>query len=340
LSRFVALCVAGMMYLTGATTLYGASLTGAEDPKFLSALYAWLEGNDDEALHSLASLARAENRAAQVFLGQIESKLWLHSHVTGDLARKERIELMRNPQGLSGKSWLASAASDTPLAQHFLDANLPYRSPENGLALFAEGELDSALPLIARASTVGDFVGALELALANNAIPYSSGFVRNVVRDLPRLVESGLVSLNDPRFPEIQRRLDLVPVNAPGAELLWGSGGVITTPRDFFLPQAELQSIGNTLMGVPGLQPVTLIIQRHCPREVADALAALQMASYGRPLTLITFSPVETVLPTPDYQKSARFEADILRRMWFSVSKVIVQNLNKCAFSMIAHSSQ
>lgn len=339
MTRFIALCVAGTMSVIGAAPLQGASLTGLEDPKFQSALHVWLEGNDEKALQSLASLARAENRAAQVFLGQVESKPWLHSHVTGDLARKERIELMRNPKGLSGKSWLASAAADTLLAQQILDANKPYQNSENGKALFAAGELDAALPLIARASAAGDFVGALELALTDEAIPYSSGFVQPLVRELPQLAKSGLVSLSDPRFPEIRNRLDLIPENDPGGEFLWGSGRAVTAPQDVLLPQAELRSMGNVLMRLPELQPIIQIIQRHCPQEVAEALAALQMASYGSPLTQITFSPVDTVLPTSQYRKSARFEADILRRMWFSVSKVMVQNLNKCAFSMTSHSS-
>lgn len=338
--RIIAFCVAGMMSVIGTAPLHGASLTGIANPKFQSALHVWLEGNDSEALQSLASLARAENRAAQVLLGQIESRTWLYSHVTGDLARNEKIELMRNPKGLSGESWLASAASDTPLAQQFLDANMPYRSPENGKALFAEGELDSALPLIARASTAGDFVGALELALADNAIPYSSGFVQHLVRELPQLVKSGLVSLSDPRMHGIQSRLDQIPETNRRGELLWGNGEGIMYQKAVSLSQAELRSTGNMLKDVPELQPITQIVRDHCPQEVAEALATLQMGSYGRPLTHITFSPVESILPTSDYRKSARFEADILRRMWFSVSKVVVQNLNSCAFSMISQNSQ
>ena len=247
---------------------------------------------------------------------------------------------MRNPKGLSGKSWLASAAADTPLARHFLDADLPYRSAENGKALFAAGELDAALPLIARASYVGDFLGALELALTDNAIPYSSGFVQPLILDLPDLAKSELVSIDDPRLPGIRNRLDLIPEIDRSGELLWGDDEGLSTSKAVSLSEAELRSIGNTLMGVPELRPINRIIEKHCPREAAEALAALQTAVYGHPLTHLTFSPVETILPTDDYRKSARFETDMLRRLWFSGSKVILQNLNDCAYSMVSRSSQ
>lgn len=340
MSRFLALCIAGILSVSGHASLQGASLNGLDNPEFQSALDDWLEGNDREALRSLASLARAENRAAQVFLGQVESKPWLHSHVTDDLDREERIELLRNPGGLSGKSWLASAASNTLLAQHFLDASMPYRSPETAKALFAQGELDAALPLIARASTAGDFVGALELALTEQAVPYSSGFVRYVVRELPQLVDSDLVSLNDPRMPAIQSRMDRLPNSDPGGELLWGNGAGLMGFQIRSLSQAQLRSMGDTLMKVPELQPLTQIVREYCPEETSEALATLQIASYGRPLTHITFSPVATILPTAEYRKSARFEADMLRRMRFRSSTTIVQKLNSCAFSMISRSGQ
>lgn len=340
MSRFLALCIAGMLSVYGHASLQAASLKGLEDHEFQSALHDWLDGNDREALQSLASLARAENRAAQVFLGQVESKLWLYSHVADDLSRKERIELLRNPGGLSGKSWLASAASDTPLAQHFLDANMPYRNPETAKALFAQGELDAALPLIARASTAGDFVGALELALTEQAMPYSSGFVHNVVRELPQLVDSDLVSLNDPRMPAIQSRIDRLPNSDPSGELLWGNGAGLMGFQIGSLSQAQLRSMGDTLMNVPELRPIAKIVRRHCPGWTPEALATLQIASYGRPLTLITFSPVDSILPTTEYRKSARFEADMLRRMRYSSSTVVVQKLNSCAFSMISRSGQ
>lgn len=338
MSRLLALCIVGFLSVTGSAAVQGASVTGSESPEFQSALQTWLEGNDLEALQSLASLARADNRAAQVFLGQVAGKPWLHAHVTDALDRKERIELLRNPEGLSGKSWLASAAADTPLAQDFLDANRPYRDPANAKALLAQGELDAALPLIVRASMAGDSVGALELALSDRALPYSSGFVREVMRELPRLVDSDLI-LSDPRMPEIQSRIDQLPVTDPAGELLWGNGEQMGRPRKLTFSQADLRTIGDMLMEVPELQPLIRIVQRHCPQETSEALVTLQIASYA-PLTHITFSPVNTILPTAEYRQSARFEPDMLRRIRSSSSTVVVQKLNTCASSMISRNGQ
>jgi hypothetical protein len=92
-------------------------------------------------------------------------------------------------------------------------------------------------------------------------------------------------------------------------------------------------------MEVPELQPFSRIVQRHCPQETSEALATLQIASYA-PLTHITFSPVDTILPTAEYRESARFAADMLRRIRSSSSTVVVQKLNTCASSMISRNGQ
>lgn len=49
-------------------------------------------GDDAKALTAFAELARGGNRAAQVFLGQVEPLTYLYSALSADLPRRDRID--------------------------------------------------------------------------------------------------------------------------------------------------------------------------------------------------------------------------------------------------------
>ena len=99
-------------------------IPGQNSPAFQVVLQDWLDGKDRTALAQLAELARQDNRAAQIFLARLAEETHLHAHVTGSLPRAERIALLRQPGGLSGKSWLKAAQVDVPLAVALQQASL------------------------------------------------------------------------------------------------------------------------------------------------------------------------------------------------------------------------
>ena len=91
-------------------------MKGQDAPRFQEALALWLAEDDETALPEFAALAAEGNRAAQVLLAHIDVAVPLQGPWLASLPRAERIALMRQPGGVSGKSWMAAAAVDTPLA--------------------------------------------------------------------------------------------------------------------------------------------------------------------------------------------------------------------------------
>jgi hypothetical protein len=86
---------------------------GHDDPRFQRAVTMWLADDDANALAVFAMLARNENRAAQVMLGQIANRPkspWLR-----DLPRASQKTLLLVPDdpatGALNQSWLDVAAS-------------------------------------------------------------------------------------------------------------------------------------------------------------------------------------------------------------------------------------
>jgi len=111
--------IATLALLFGLTTA-NAQIAGQNDPQFKAALELWLEGEDLAALTALSELAKADNRAAQVFLGRVDFMRHTHSHITDSLGRKKRNALIRAQGGLSGTTWLKIASADSPLAAELL----------------------------------------------------------------------------------------------------------------------------------------------------------------------------------------------------------------------------
>ncbi len=331
-----------------AASASASEIDGSSDVTYRTALSDWLAGNDTSALNSLAELSREDNRAAQIFLGQIEHKLWLHQHATMDLTRKEKISLLRNPKGLSGKSWLETASTDLELARLFIAARRPYENSNVGMELLSLGELSTALPQIYRALFADDPLGALELSLHTNAIPHTAGFVAPMIYDLPFLArEYSLISMDDPRLEKIQSRLHMtsdasgvghVMWSQPGPCGIWGGvnrGAETPSASDLVDQPEQLREIGLKLMDEPELQSIISAIELSCPGEIPEVLASLQTTS-NEPLTFLTFSPVEALLSTDEYRLSERFQLDVRRGLGFDSSKEqILLDLSECAHQMV-----
>ena len=110
------LSLACIFWLLLAGIPHAAEIAGEHDPRFQAAFELWLADDDQNALPALAALAGDGNRAAQVLLALVDSVTPLQGPWLVKLPRAERKALMRQPQGLSGRSWMEAAATDTPLA--------------------------------------------------------------------------------------------------------------------------------------------------------------------------------------------------------------------------------
>lgn len=331
---------------TNILTASGETISGSEEKNYQTALANWLSGKDEIALRAFSELARDENRAAQLFLAQVEANIWLHHHVTKKLSRKSRIALLRNPNGLSGRSWLYSAASDTPLAEYLLDARKPVEDTKTALKLLDANELSSGLPLISRIKNAhGEFV-SIKLLLHENVIAYSSGYLREWADQTDEWLKSlstpKSVSSIKPITPlitesiEIQETIRSHAIHDEDNGILWvriGNKGLWNILQG---DRSKLKELGIALLKVEQLEAISSFVKRQCGGNAAEALATLQIASYQEPLFYSTFSPVQSLLSTTDYQRSDRFESDVLRRLNFSkMSRNLAKRLNTCAYRLI-----
>ncbi len=111
------------------------------------AISLWLDDNDADALPMLSELASSGDADAQLLLGQIEATLppGAGSEFMTGLSRRERIDLLRSPGGLSGKSWLRVRADEgDTLAAALLASRLPDADMDVVRALLDAGEREAA----------------------------------------------------------------------------------------------------------------------------------------------------------------------------------------------------
>lgn len=287
-------------------------IPGQSDPAFAAAVTDWLSGTDDlAALGALSTLANEGNAAAQILLARIAAAPHLHAHVTDALPRADRIALLRQPGGLSGRSWLEAAAETSPLAQAFIDIARP------------DTREDAIVPLL------------------------DAGEAVTVTRSLSGLMAYGrdawfgILDVFD-QMPDEARILISAQV---GRELFWESNGAVVLPNALSERRSpELALIWNpfhptewgTLPAgnaawqmaldasprIESLAPLHATCAQICPGDVAacTAVGASLGAMGGHPFPFA--SPTDALLPTQTYAASARFADDVLRRLRVDASAV------------------
>ncbi len=160
------------------------AVPGEDASGYQAAVQLWLDGADDlEALRQLSGLANEGNTAAQVLLARIGGHSHLISHVTDGLPRNERVALLRQPGGLSGRSWLEAAAELSPLASALSDSADRELRPEAVVPLFELGE--TAVATRAFAALFNNGQGDLALEIVNRGIalpPEAAFFFAQMVR--------------------------------------------------------------------------------------------------------------------------------------------------------------
>lgn len=302
--RFICLLIAIAMTAI-APPVQSSEISGSETEAFTNAVETWLAGDDLAALRSLAQLSREGNTAAQILLASIGKRGLLHSHVTANLSRKERIELLRIPQGLSGKSWLTEAQKTEPLAVALLQsARIGEKGPAIGVLL------DSGEPTLALLETLsmlqnGNATELLQILedrqkqLPEESIVILVWTLQSVaIENNGRYVGSGNIPIpieKDARF--IQHGL------------LWST----PRPKDL-VENAELQKmVSDTAESVKHWTPLKAFCEANCGSSVPTCMmvAAAALSPAGAfPMR----SPIESLIPHSVYWNSPRVTADLARQ--------------------------
>ncbi len=141
---------------------------------FLDAVFRWLEGDDTLSLPTLADLANADNRAAQIFLGAIHERGMATSPWVAALSADQRDRIFRRMDTAYGTPWLQVAASAGDRMAFLLGAWLPddrgFLQFEHGLELAALGESELAVDYLISLLSVSRWHDVLKLeAVARDA---------------------------------------------------------------------------------------------------------------------------------------------------------------------------
>lgn len=300
-------------------------IAGADHPDFIEARDQWLAGDDLAALQGLGRLARGGNVAAQLLLGRIAGDQVLFAHVTADLTRTQRRELLRAPSGgLSGKSWITVAAeAGNPLAQAIEQVEAPLKPGAKEPYLDAlEFLLDAGEPV-----AMARYMGKLHFILIG-----ADDRLVAMVSDNQDLLPKGAIAL----LMRMQWMHLTVPYELEAGQLIGAR-----------LPGAEgysqdlLESLAPT---IEAWQPLYAYCTRTCPDNPARCTVA---GAYQVGGIMPFASPLESVISTETYWASERMDGDLIRRIspqanWLSPPGEghYVERLDACLYGQIWDASQ
>ncbi|MCC1480579.1 hypothetical protein [Roseibaca sp. Y0-43] len=248
-----------------------------------AAIAEWLEGSELDGLRALAGLARAGDTDAQLFLGLVDKSTELQGPAVAALTRAERLELLRAPGGMSGRSWVdVAAAGGDPLAQAWRDL------------WSMQASLDTA-ETFARAQEPR----ALAEALLTLVKRQDTGFAPDVLaRDW---YPPALLMLSETR---VLREHDAARLHPGDPQQRFGPNGA---------PQA--QALQDWLAHSTPALPLRAVCAAQCAATQASCVMALYTA-LGDYEALVTLgSPVAALVPDAVFAESPRGQAALARRI-------------------------
>ncbi|MEO9864054.1 MAG: hypothetical protein ABJO29_16420 [Yoonia sp.] len=278
-------------------------MSGADDANFTASVDLWLAGEDPIALEKLAQLSSDGNRAAQVLLASIAARGSLHTHVTSDLTRQDRIALLRIAGGLSGKSWLTEAAKEDALAVALLQSSRIGEKAAGVGALFDLGEPQTAM-LAAQAMLLNgegqDLIDSLTEREAR--LPPEAGLL---VRWALSSIASGAGgNTGSARIAQTLTGNGLFSI----VDFAW----VAISPRKIIEDAGFRDNVMDAVGDVPSWTPVTQFCNAHCPKtQRACAALGVSLTALAGPFPMR--SPLMSVIPNEMYWDSPRAEGDLAR---------------------------
>lgn len=274
----LATCLAVAPLAVGATP---QTLSGSQDPAFIEAFNTWLADDEAAALPALSDLAQSGNAAAQILLGLIDKSPSLQGPYLAHLTRAQRLEILREPGGISGISWLTRVA-DTPLISAWMalwDVSVTPAVVENFTAL---GELRAAR--------------AAMITLAAREHPAMRAID-------PNGTDKELLYLLWPPANADRRRLieELVPPAHP-QRLLMGQS-------------IDAREVDVWLSTSPAAAPIAALCQVVCPEAGATCRVTAYRALNSHNALLTLGTPSEALVSQDDFLASARGRGTVMRRI-------------------------
>ncbi len=297
-----------LLFTTILAEAESTKIIGSSSPNFLKAKQDWLNGEDLSALKQLSLLAHNGNLAAQILLAQIASRGLFHSHVTRDLTRNERIELLRFPKGLSGQTWLINASQKNKLAMALLLVNDENHASTFVVDLVNWGEKHSAL------------IGANKV--------FSNGQGDKLIQhfaDRSVIVPENIRVLNDWYSQSsnigMQSR-KVTPITYLHKKVAWGDFEFSTWELEWVAPAPEilLNQLGTretTILASPKIEswkPMYQFCKQNCTESVKACTTVGMSVLSGLGPNPIR-SPLESVISNEQYLASRRVTADLVRSL-------------------------
>ena len=296
---------------------------GSQDPRFLQATDEWLNGDELAALKELASLANEGQVAAKILVSRIADTPWFSMHIMQALNRNERIALFREPKGLSGRDWLASASEENELARAMWEAHsyVPPGVPDFETivpTLVSYGEAKFLLRYFIETWKFGREDVAARALLENDTLFGAAGrhFLGFALQSMMQggkqpPLPTGINTAGDARAFLDWLRQDihqfahrgLYPVDA-------GRVAIPTQPKG-------LSTLALAVQALPELQPLTLFCEATCGPPEQDACLAdtVWIVSRSGAFPYPFSSPAQSLIPDETYWSSARFSEDLARNL-------------------------
>lgn len=293
------------------------TLPGQEAPAFQAALSAWLDGDDLPALQALGDEARAGNTAAQILLARISEEWHLHRHVTDPLPRAERIALLKQPQGISGTSWLAAAQAASPLAtalilrkQAFTSLTLPDGSKQAPEAMAAVAILLEHGEQALATEVAFKLFDAVFLAEVLTLLDSYQDLLDPSVEDLRVRALLLLAEASDTPDALRAEAADLRASQSDADRLALGH----VFPAQVVHDPAALTRLRLSAEDVTAWTPMRQLCEVSCPNSYETCLVAGAVSlGYGRRAPFA--SPLQSLIPDEAYWQSPRMRGDAARRM-------------------------
>ena len=258
-----------------------SDLPGRNDPNFAVALDLWLQGNDLDALQQMSELAQDGNTAAQLLLGLIDKSAALSGPDLAGLPRADRIALLRDAGGISGRNWMHAAAANSALAHTWVALWQMDGGTELGQRFAWQSEpratREALLTTVSRTET-----GFSTQTRAQDWYPASLG----------HLTRDGVVTPAD---------LADLPQDHP-LQALAGAG----------ISQAQLH---DWLATDDLAMPLRAACDSRCSHTQDSCAAALYYALGGYSALLVMGSPVASLIAEDDFAHSPRGIQSVARRI-------------------------
>lgn len=283
------LVAAGILWALFAGPLRAGPIPGAEAPGFRAAVSAWLADDEAAALPALAALAAGGNAAAQMLLALIDKAPEHQGPWLAARTRDERIALMRAAGGLSGRSWMrTAAAAGVPLAGLWVEL----------------WSVEARTDIVLRFARAGEARAAREAGVV-----------------LAKRERRGFAAIAaDPAFPpELQpfawAEWTAGPAGAERAAAAFAALDPGDPHRALWGAPPEAAALEAWLLAAEAARPVAAFCHELCPGSTA-ACARAAYGALGNPLALDTLgSPSETLIPAAEFAASPRGRAALARRI-------------------------